>query len=154
MEGLVTIRAQAFCVLPRVPNSGLHVPNMYQGADDRRLDVAASLEISSRAVVDGPAACHGSFGARRPNSPSGSGRVTYSDVSAPTEPLLDIGGLAERLGVGDRFVRRLVNERRIPFLKIGRHVRFDVADVEAWIRDSRIEPAQPFTPRPLAASRS
>ncbi|HRE00493.1 MAG TPA: helix-turn-helix domain-containing protein, partial [Ilumatobacteraceae bacterium] len=67
-------------------------------------------------------------------------------MSATTsEQLLDIAGLAERLGVGERFVRRLVNERRIPFLKIGRHVRFDSGDVEAWISDTRVEPAAPFT---------
>ena len=67
-----------------------------------------------------------------------------------TEQLIDIAGLAERLGVGERFVRRLVNERRIPFLKIGRHVRFDLDDVEAWISDSRVEPSQPFVARALA----
>ena len=60
-------------------------------------------------------------------------------MSATTDQLLDIAGLAERLGVGERFVRRLVKERRIPFLKIGRHVRFDVGEVEAWIRDSRVD---------------
>ena len=60
---------------------------------------------------------------------------------------MDIAGLAERLGVGERFVRRLVNERRIPFLKIGRHVRFDAGDVEAWIRDSKVDAARPFARR-------
>lgn len=59
-----------------------------------------------------------------------------------TENLLDVGGLAERLGVGERFVRRLVNERRIPFLKIGRHVRFDAADVDEWIGERRTAPLQ------------
>ena len=127
---------------------------MYQDPDDRRPGVAALSEISSRAVVDRPGASHAGCRAVGPDSPSRTARLPYWGVIATTEPLLDIGGLAERLGVGERFVRRLVNERRIPFLKIGRHVRFDVADVEAWIRDSRIEPAQPFTPRPLAASRS
>ncbi len=36
------------------------------------------------------------------------------------EPLLDIDDLATRLGVTARFVRRLVEERRVPYLKIGR----------------------------------
>ena len=58
--------------------------------------------------------------------------------------LLDIDGLADRLGVGERFVRRLVEERRIPFLKIGRLVRFDVGDVEAWIASQRVEPSGPL----------
>lgn len=61
-----------------------------------------------------------------------------------TSALLDIDALADLLGVSERFVRRLVEERRIPFLKIGRHVRFDRAEVESWIQSSRVEPARPF----------
>ena len=75
-------------------------------------------------------------------------------VSTTKEQLIDIAGLAERLCVGERFVRRLVNEHRIPFLKIGRHVRFQVDDVEAWIRDSRIEPARPLARHPAKTSQS
>jgi hypothetical protein len=33
------------------------------------------------------------------------------------EPLLDLPAVAERLGVNERHVRRLVAERRIPFSK-------------------------------------
>ena len=70
-----------------------------------------------------------------------------------TGQLLDIAGLADRLGVGERFVRRLVSERRIPFLKIGRHVRFEVDEVEAWIQESRVEPSQPFPAPVLTGAR-
>lgn len=62
------------------------------------------------------------------------------DTTTSAEGLLDIDGLADRLGVGERFVRRLVEERRIPFLKIGRLVRFDADEVEAWIGSRRVEP--------------
>lgn len=51
--------------------------------------------------------------------------------------LLDVDALAERLGVTPRFVRRLVHERRVPFLKIGKFVRFDPHEIEAWIDDAR-----------------
>ena len=57
---------------------------------------------------------------------------------ATTQVLLDITQLAERLGVSERFVRRLVEERRIPFLKIGKYVRFDPDDVDRWIAHQRI----------------
>lgn len=57
--------------------------------------------------------------------------------------LLDINQLAERLGVTERFVRRLVEERRIPFLKIGKYVRFDPQDVDDWIDEQRID-ATPY----------
>lgn len=53
-------------------------------------------------------------------------------------PLLDVAGVAERLGVTERFVRRLVFERRIPFLKLGHFVRFEPDAVERWIVDARI----------------
>ncbi len=56
------------------------------------------------------------------------------------EPLLDIDGLAARLGVTARFVRRLVEERRVPFVKLGRLVRFEPLEVEAWIGASRVAP--------------
>ena len=52
--------------------------------------------------------------------------------------LLDIAQLAERLGVSERFVRRLVEERRIPFLKIGKFVRFDPGDIDRWIALQRV----------------
>jgi excisionase family DNA binding protein len=54
--------------------------------------------------------------------------------------LLDIEAVAERLGVTERHVRRLVAERRIPFLKVGRFVRFDPADVADWLRAARVSP--------------
>jgi excisionase family DNA binding protein len=61
-------------------------------------------------------------------------RVRMSDVTAPSnkrgpESLLDIPALAARLAVSERFVRRLVHERRIPYLKLGHFVRFDPRDV-------------------------
>ena len=40
------------------------------------------------------------------------------------DELIGIKQLASRLGVSERFVRRLVEERRIAFHKIGRYVRF------------------------------
>lgn len=58
-----------------------------------------------------------------------------------TRTLLDIDELADRLGVTERFVRRLVEERRIPFLKIGKFVRFDPDDVERWINNQRVRQA-------------
>lgn len=53
--------------------------------------------------------------------------------------MLDVAGLATRLGVTERFVRRLVHERRIPFYKVGALLRFDAADVEHWLATHRID---------------
>jgi excisionase family DNA binding protein len=38
-----------------------------------------------------------------------------------------------------RFVRRLIFERRIAFVKVGRHVRIATADLDAYIRAGRVE---------------
>jgi excisionase family DNA binding protein len=51
--------------------------------------------------------------------------------------LLDIEGVAEHLGVSERHVRRLVAERRIPFIKWG-HLRFDPEAVGSWLDEARV----------------
>ena len=52
--------------------------------------------------------------------------------------------VAEWLGVTVRHVRRLVQERRIPFIKWGNLLRFDPDEVEAWIRRHHIRALAPF----------
>ncbi len=55
-------------------------------------------------------------------------------------PLLDIRAAAERLGCSERFVRRLVQERRIPFVKLGgTRVRFLSSDLDLWITAQRVD---------------
>lgn len=54
--------------------------------------------------------------------------------------LLSIPEVAERLGTCERFVRRLTAERRIPYSKIGKHVRIDEVDLDAFIAAGRVEP--------------
>ncbi len=61
--------------------------------------------------------------------------------TAPSAPLIDIVQAAERLGVSVRFMRRLVDERRIPFHKIGKYVRFDPADLDRFVMQGCVEPA-------------
>ena len=56
-------------------------------------------------------------------------------------PLLDSEAVAASLGVTPRLIQRLVAERRIPFLKVGRFARFDPADVNVWLDQQRVEPA-------------
>lgn len=51
--------------------------------------------------------------------------------------LMNITEVADVLGVDVRHVRRLVHERRIPFLKWGHLLRFDPTEIEAWIDQAR-----------------
>lgn len=54
--------------------------------------------------------------------------------------LLDVAGAAEYLNVGERFIRRLVvAERCIPFHRVGRHLRFDTVDLDAFVEAGRVD---------------
>jgi len=63
-------------------------------------------------------------------------------VPAVLPQLLTMDQLAERLGVTHRHVRRLVTERRVPFLRVGRFIRFDAAEIAAWLNSSRVAQAR------------
>ncbi len=60
------------------------------------------------------------------------------------EPMLNIAQVAELLCTPERFVRRLVAERRIGFTKVGRYVRFTLADVEQFTNAGRVDPIDPW----------
>jgi excisionase family DNA binding protein len=51
---------------------------------------------------------------------------------------MGIEGAAQRLGVPVRHVRRLVAERRIPFIKWGSRLHFDPSDLDDWIEAHRV----------------
>jgi excisionase family DNA binding protein len=51
--------------------------------------------------------------------------------------LLDVAAVAERLSTSVRHIRRLVQERRIPVVRVGRLVRFDPVDIDAWLDEHR-----------------
>ena len=57
------------------------------------------------------------------------------------DAFVNVDELAGWLGIEVVFVRRLIAERRIPFVKIGRLVRFDPEEITAWI-DGRRVPAE------------
>ncbi len=59
------------------------------------------------------------------------------------QPLIDLPEVARRLGVNDRHVRRLVAERRIPFVKWGHLLRFDPVTLETWLEEHRQSPLPP-----------
>ena len=55
------------------------------------------------------------------------------------DQLLTVEEAAERMRTKPRFIRRLVAERRIAFVKLGRHVRIAEADVVAFIKAGRVD---------------
>ncbi len=54
-----------------------------------------------------------------------------------TVNLFDIPALADRLGVCERHIRRLVFEKRVPYIKWGHLIRFDPDDIDRWLEDAR-----------------
>ena len=58
-------------------------------------------------------------------------------MAATLPKLLDINGVAQHLGVNARHVRRLVAERRIPFIKWGHLLRFDPDEIVDWLECNR-----------------
>ncbi|MEW1673526.1 helix-turn-helix domain-containing protein [Streptomyces noursei] len=61
-------------------------------------------------------------------------------VTSANDPLLTVDQAATRLATGTRFVRRLIAERRIAFVHIGRHVRIPASSVEAFIQEGTVVP--------------
>jgi len=65
--------------------------------------------------------------------------MTVPATKSELPVLLDPESLATHLGTSERHVRRLVAERRIPFVKVGRFVRFDPRAVTEWLGRSTVE---------------
>lgn len=62
---------------------------------------------------------------------------TYTDMELPN--LLDVAELAAHLGVTERHVRRLIAERRVPYVRWGRRIRFDPDEIARWLEAARVE---------------
>ena len=65
-------------------------------------------------------------------------------VSRVRGRLIDVPGAAEYLGTSERHIRRLVDEKRIPYTKLGpgrsARLRFDTAKLDAWLDELSVDP--------------
>jgi excisionase family DNA binding protein len=59
------------------------------------------------------------------------------------DQLLTGEAAAERMSTSARFIRRLIAERRIEFVKVGRHVRISESALAAFIAAGRVQPMAP-----------
>jgi excisionase family DNA binding protein len=60
--------------------------------------------------------------------------------ASETGKLYTVAQAAERLNTSVRFVRRLIADRRIAFVRLGRHVRLAEEDIAAFIEAGRVKP--------------
>ena len=58
------------------------------------------------------------------------------------DKLLTVAEAADALGTSERFPRRLIAERRIRFVRVGRHVRIPEAALVDFIASGTVEPVQ------------
>jgi excisionase family DNA binding protein len=56
------------------------------------------------------------------------------------ERLLTVDEVAAVLGTTPRFPRRLIAERRIRFVRVGRHVRIPESELEAFVEAGTVQP--------------
>ncbi|MFC4466123.1 excisionase family DNA-binding protein [Streptomyces xiangluensis] len=56
--------------------------------------------------------------------------------------LLTVAEAGELLGSGERFVRRLIAERRIRYVKLGRPVRIPESAVAEYVEAHTVEPVR------------
>jgi len=58
------------------------------------------------------------------------------------DTLLTVDQAADALGTSPRFIRRIIAERRIAYVKVGKHVRITVTDLAGFVNAGRHEPAR------------
>ncbi|SEO59873.1 excisionase family DNA-binding protein [Trujillonella endophytica] len=54
------------------------------------------------------------------------------------DPLLTVAQAGEYLATGERFVRRLIAERRIGYVKVGKYVRLERSTLDAFVDAGRV----------------
>lgn len=60
---------------------------------------------------------------------------------AGSDELLTPSQAGDYLCTGERFIRRLIAERRIDYIKLGKHVRVQRSVLDAFIRSGRVSQA-------------
>jgi excisionase family DNA binding protein len=58
----------------------------------------------------------------------------------PIDELLTIADVARLLKISASSVRRLQQQRRIPFFKVGGSIRFNKSDLAIYLMNRRVEP--------------
>jgi excisionase family DNA binding protein len=61
--------------------------------------------------------------------------TSYFDDGPDLRQLIDIPTVARWLGISVRDVRRLMAEKRIPYIKVGHFIRFDPEQIRRWLAE-------------------
>jgi excisionase family DNA binding protein len=65
--------------------------------------------------------------------------TSATPVAAPVATMaearyLDVAGLATYITKSPKAIRQMVNKAHIPHIRVGRSVRFDVKQIDAWMQ--------------------
>ena len=66
--------------------------------------------------------------------------TTSKRVAPPAQhnQLLTVAQAGDYLGTGERFIRRLIAQRRITYVKLGKYVRLQRSTLDAYIAAGRV----------------
>jgi excisionase family DNA binding protein len=56
--------------------------------------------------------------------------------------LIDINEAGEYLRVSKNTIYSWICQRKIPFVKMGRLVRFDLRDIDKWVEKNKVNPVE------------
>ena len=59
-------------------------------------------------------------------------------AAAPAPRTIDYAGAAAYLNIGERALRRLVSQRRVPHQRLGKAVRFIPAQLDEWLEEQTV----------------
>ncbi|MGH3276587.1 MAG: helix-turn-helix domain-containing protein, partial [Streptosporangiaceae bacterium] len=77
---------------------------------------------------------------QRPKYPGSFGNREGGMTRPPAERLLTVAEAADVLSTTERFPRRLIEQRRIRFVRVGRHVRIPESALREFIQAGQVEP--------------
>ncbi|MGY1670320.1 excisionase family DNA-binding protein [Geodermatophilus sp. SYSU D00710] len=75
---------------------------------------------------------------RTPTKLRGMTRQAAQGQALDRGPLLTVARAGEYLGTGERFTRRLINERRISYIEVGKYVRLERSAPDALVDAGRV----------------
>ncbi|NEK86583.1 helix-turn-helix domain-containing protein [Blastococcus saxobsidens] len=78
---------------------------------------------------------------QRPRAPGSRGPLPLPrEEAAPVhhDQLLTVAEAGDYLGTGERFVRRLIAQRRITYVKLGKYVRLQRSTLDDFIEAGRV----------------
>lgn len=70
-------------------------------------------------------------------------RASTEPRQATSGELMTVEQAADYLNINEAFVRRLIQERRLPFLKVGRLVRLRQTALDRWLAAAEVPATRP-----------